>query len=74
MKTITVEYYRCWAGNNGDSGSWDTDYVEIPEDTPEDKMNDAIRTACDSLEWRDNIRAAFVGLYCIPDQDDVSGD
>jgi len=69
MNTITVEYYRCFPGNNGDSGTWNTNYIAIPADTPEDKMDAAIRLACNSLNWSTEM-PVFVGLYCIPDQDD----
>jgi len=67
---MLVEYYRCWAGRNGDSGTWDTDYVEVPDDTPVEVMGDAIREACQSLSWVNNTPPAFVGLYCIPESND----
>src|SRR5208283_3748172 len=44
-KMRSVKYYRCWPGNQGDRGEWDTDYIEIPSDTPDDKIEDAIREA-----------------------------
>ncbi len=63
-KTRTVEYYRLWAGNNGDSGTWDADFIEIPADTPEDKLDVAIRMAADNLKWRNDEPPVIVGLYC----------
>jgi len=36
--TRPVEVYRLWPEGGGDRGSWDTAYVEIPRDTPEDQI------------------------------------
>ena len=63
-KMRKIEYYRCWNGNEGDRGEWDTDYIEIPASTPEDKLEEAIREAALKIEWKDGNAPAFVGLYC----------
>lgn len=63
-KTREVEYYRLWPGNQGDSGTWDTAYIEIPRDTPADEIEDEIREAADKVEWRDGKIPVAVGLYC----------
>ena len=50
MKMREIEYYRLWTGNGGDSGMWDTDFVAIPSDTPEDKIEQGIRILGDTLK------------------------
>jgi hypothetical protein len=72
----TVEYFRCWAGGSGDHGTWDTDYIDIPTGTPDDKVQEAIEQACAKIEWRDGERPVLVGLYCdTPDEgEDEEGD
>jgi hypothetical protein len=71
-KTRTVEYFRGWAGNGGDSGTWDTDYVDIPADTPDDKVQQAIEAACARIEWRDGEAPVLVGLYGDGDDPDAA--
>jgi len=71
MKTRTVEYYRLWPGNQGDSGTWDTGFIKIPYATPEDKIHDAIVIAVNELEWRDE-PPIIVGLYCYGEEEDTS--
>lgn len=65
-ETRTVEYYRCWSGNGGDSGQWDTDFIEIPKDTPDDELDKAVVKACEEVAWKDE-RPLFVGYYCDSD-------
>jgi len=73
-KMIEVEYYRCWPGNGGDSGTWDTDFIEIPADTPDDKLDAAVREACQKVDWREQ-PPAIVGYYCESDPlEDDDGD
>lgn len=57
-----VEYYRCWAGNGGDSGSWDTDFIKIPLNTPDDQLTKAVQAAAAKIEWKDEA-PCFVGYY-----------
>jgi hypothetical protein len=62
-KTRQIEYYRLWSGNSGDSGTWDTDFINIAADTPDDKVDKAIRKAAAEIEWRDDV-PVIVGYYC----------
>jgi hypothetical protein len=68
-KNRRVEYYRLWGG---DSGTWDTDFIDIPADTPHDMLDKAIRQAAAKIEWQDEA-PVIVGLYC-NDCDDPSHD
>ena len=62
-KTRPIEMYYGYAQGNGDSGSWGTDYVDIPIDTPDDKIESVAKeTARNEYEGDD---LAFVGLYSI---------
>ena len=64
MKTKTVEYWRMWT-EHGDSGTWDTDYVDIPADTPDDKaeaLDAAVRKVCEGIVWRESA-PLLVGFY-----------
>jgi len=36
-KTRTIEMYRGW-----DDNTWDTDWIEIPADTPEEKQKSVV--------------------------------
>ena len=63
-KTRSVEYYRCWAGNGGDSGTWDTDFIDVPADTPEDRLEAAVREVAASIDWQNGEAPVLVGLYC----------
>ena len=58
-KTRSVEYYRLWGG---DSGTWDTDFIDIPADTPDDRLDEAIREAAAKIQWRDE-PPVIVGCY-----------
>ena len=64
---------------------WDTDYVEIPDDTPEDKYEEVARKQfLEDVQKTNEARAttntdpfivAFCGLYCVntdefPDNED----
>ena len=61
-----VEMYYGIATGNGDSGTWSTEYVYIPIDTPEDKIEEAGK---DKL--REILREfAFAGIYHLPAPDD----
>lgn len=61
-KMKEVEYFRCWPGNSGDSGTWDTDYIEIPEDTPDDQLDAAVIAAAQNVEWREE-PPVIVGFF-----------
>ena len=62
LKTRCVEYYRLWPGNGGDSGTWDTNFIDVPANTPDDKLDLAIREAIAKMEWRDEL-PVVVGCY-----------
>jgi hypothetical protein len=66
-KTRKVEYYRLWAGNGGDSGTWDTDFIDIPSDTPDDELDRAVRKAARKVRWRDEL-PVLVGHYADTDE------
>ncbi len=63
-KTRQVEYFRCW-----DDHTWDTDFIDIPAGTPEDKINDAVQEATLRIEWTEEA-PAFVGIYCDVDKNE----
>jgi hypothetical protein len=64
-KTRPIEYYRLWPGNGGDSGTWDTDFVQIAADTPDDKIEEAVQQAVAKIKWRDQ-PPAITGIYSVP--------
>ena len=59
--TRCVEYYRLWGEYHG---TWDTDFIDIPASTPDDKMDTAIRQAVAMISWTDE-PPAIVGFYGI---------
>ncbi len=66
MKNVRqIEYYRLWPGNGGDSGTWDTDFVEIPAGTPEDEVDEAAKRAIARIPWTDEVPIA-TGIYHVP--------
>lgn len=72
-ETRQIEYYRLWPGNSGDSGTWDTDFIDIPADTPNDKVDEAIRKAAAKVKWRDS-PPVIVGCYCDSDREEEDED
>lgn len=68
-KTRPIEYYRLWAGNSGDSGTWDTDIIDIPADTPDDKIEEAVKDAAAKIRWREE-PPVLVGIYSVPEQEE----
>lgn len=52
-----VEYFRLW-----DDGTWDTDFIEIPQDTPPTMLNQAVIEAANSINWNDEL-PVMVGFY-----------
>ena len=65
-KTRPVEYYRLWGG---DSGTWDTDFVEVPAETPDDQIEEAVQKAVAKIKWREE-SPVIVGVYCAPDPEE----
>ena len=62
MLTRKIELYF---GFGDDSGTWSTDYVDIPYDTPEEKIGEVA-----SEIGRNGGGYVFVGVYAIPGLDD----
>jgi hypothetical protein len=56
-KTRQVEYYRLW-----DSGTWDTDFIDVPEGTAENELDRAVREAARKISWRAG-PPVIVGCY-----------
>ena len=63
MKTRTIEMY---IGTGDDSGTWGTEYVDIPIDTPEDKIEEAGKDAVIA----EGIPFTICGIYAIPPLDE----
>ena len=53
-KMRKVEYFRCWEG-----GTWDTDIIEIPVDTPEACVDAAITEASNRRNGEHPCSSAF---------------
>ena len=68
-KTRPIEMYYGYAEGNGDYGSWGTDYVDIPIDTPEDKIAEVAKEIAKNEYEGDDL--AFVGVYHIMPLEDV---
>lgn len=63
-KTRMVEMY---IGEGGDFGTWGTEYVDIPIDTPDDKIDEvAIETAKAIFKGY-----AFLGVYSVVPLDEL---
>lgn len=63
MKTRAIEVYL---GYGSDHGTWTTEYVDIPEDTPEEKIEQAAKDAARA----EGHEFVFCGVYAIPSLDD----
>lgn len=72
-KTRQIEYYRLWPSNGGDSGTWDTDFVAILADTPDDQIDEAVEKAVAAIRWRDE-PPIITGVYSVPEpeEDDIN--
>jgi hypothetical protein len=68
--TREIEFYRLWAGNGGASGTWDTDFVDIPADTPDELIAAAVQRAADQIAWNPTPPVA-VGVYSVPPLEDA---
>jgi hypothetical protein len=60
--TRQVEYYRLWPGHSGNAGIWDTGLIEIPLDTSDDQLDDAILKATANVAWCKE-KPIIVGVY-----------
>ena len=65
MKTRSVEYFRLW-----DDHTWDTEFIDIPAETPVDRLENAIREAVRLIDWDLDVPIA-VGLYHGGDEADA---
>jgi len=61
-----VELY---IGEGSDFGTWRTDYVEIPRDTPDDNISD-IALAQGKIDFGQSEGYMFSGIYSIPSLED----
>ena len=61
----TVEYYRLW-----DDNTWDTDFIDIPADTPEEALEGVVRATAQEIPWLTDV-PAVVGLYCTMEDDEA---
>jgi hypothetical protein len=60
-----VEVY---IGEGGDYGTWGTEYVEIPRETPENEI-EALAINQAKIDYLSR-EYAFIGIYSIPSLDD----
>lgn len=65
MPTRTVEYFRCWS-----DGTWDTDFIAIPADTPDERLDDEVRAAASKINWAEEA-PQIVGCYYAGDDVDA---
>ncbi len=63
----TVECFLCWS-----DGTWSTDFVEIPADTPDDRVADVAELAIYRRQWAKDL--AFGGLYNSNDDEEEEED
>lgn len=63
-KVRPIEMFFAIPNGGGDCGSWYTDYVEIPIDTPDDKIEAVSKNvAIDTYKGEETL--AFTGVYFI---------
>lgn len=75
MKTRQIEMYVGRATDaGGQGGEWWTTYVDIPADTPEDKIEDVARKVLWEHLEKESADASFLGVYHIPplEEDDLT--
>ena len=68
-KTRPIECFRLWPGNGGDSGTWDTDMIDIPANTPDVNIAEAVQKVAAKIRWRDE-PPVIVGVYCVPEPEE----
>ena len=60
-----IEVYRCW-----DDHTWDTEFVEIPDDTPDDEIGLAAEhVTLEALRHSADL-PVMIGVYHIPGEDE----
>ena len=67
-ETRPIEMYYGYS-YGGDSGSWETDYVDIPIDTPEEEIEQVAKEIAKNEYQGDDL--AFVGVYHIVPLDEI---
>lgn len=74
MKTREIEMYVGLDHQGlGQGGDWYTTYVEIPADTPADKIREVAEQALTEkldAEGTSTLSVAFIGVYSIPDEEE----
>ena len=74
IKTRQIEYYRLWRSDKSIAPLfWDTQFIDIPADTPDDEIDDAVQEAAERL-FKDHCgvrKPVIVGVYSIPPMEDV---
>jgi hypothetical protein len=74
-KTRSIEMYVGIAEGGGDSGSWATEYVEIPRNTPASAIEKTAEKAMRRKLMKDGTEnVALVGVYHIPSPDEDFGE
>jgi hypothetical protein len=66
--TRTVEYYRLWEDH-----TWDTEFLEVPTDTPEEQLEDFVRAWAAKHDWQGEL-PVLVGLYHYADEEEDDAD
>jgi len=63
MKTRVVEMF---IGVGTDSGSWFTDFVNIPIDTPEEKIEEVAKDVLKAELAQNDMSCVICGVYSVP--------
>lgn len=64
----------CEANDAGDTGSWYTEYIEIPYNTPPKSVEKrAVNAMFSKLRRTQAVNIAHVGIYCIPPKNETMG-
>jgi hypothetical protein len=61
--TRPIEVYRCWSDH-----TWDTAFVDIPRNTPDDRIAEAAEAAVLRGLSPGICDLAFVGIYHVPEE------
>lgn len=62
---MQVIYYRLWPDKSGITGSWDTDTMNIPDDTPVEQVENVVRQRVENIEWTGGESPLVCGLLSI---------
>jgi hypothetical protein len=64
-----IEYYRLWPGHSGNAGIWDTGFITIPPETPDDRLDHAVQEATAKVAWCKE-KPVIVGVYSYGENSD----